>query len=781
VNQHYEKYIARGVARKNHNSIALNEACRKHFVNYRSVAGFNIDVKSLAHTLHFKSAQGAYLTDLDDNRYLDISMGFGVFLFGHNPEFFKKAIRDTLDSDHTALGPLSHLAPEVAAKIQMITGVERSAFFNSGTEAIMVAIRLARAATKKKKIVQFKGAYHGTVDSTLVFKVNSETHVGLPLIPGITEDQLGETILLEYGTDEALAFILANAHEIAGVLTEPVQSRNPSLQPAGFLKRLRAITEENNIALIFDEIVTGFRIHLAGAQHYFGVPADVVAYGKIVGGGMPIGVVCGNAYYMNFIDGGDWKYDDNSAPEDKRTFVAGTFCQHPLSMATAKALLDELIRQGPRLQSELNDNTRAFAERMNHWFECTNIPIHIHYCASWFRFTLPSKARHFYDHLLLEGIYIWEGRNCFLSTAHTIEDIRLLETKIKKAALLLKAFGLKSTTPVSGNQIAWTVSEQTNYQLCATNADFDNACQIGIDLRLSKTTPELLKAALHFVLLHHFPAKAMITPDGLYFGSEVTSHIEFIDVQEWDPHVSNLINRPLRESSGLAVLIGLADNCVTHVAFASHKLVFDGYSLSIIVHQLVEVLRALNEGNALPSLPLRTMEEYESERKQINFIEPVTEPRAYKIKIIRRRVAVHYIVLKKFLRASRVTLYDLVQQTLHENFGLKDFGRPRAMQLSQKNHHLSGSFTTIEYLETGIPHTDAVIVNVDKAIGSQQQYITELFPLNPEHAKYKLVINVLVANDHLLIDYKYCPAFWNEEDILALHDLIITRLFNDLA
>src|SRR5262249_24875370 len=158
----------------------------------------------------------------------------------------------------------------------------------------------------------------------------------------------------DYDKPESLARLHSEINDFAAVLVEPVQSRRPDIQPAAFLQELRALTAKAGVALIFDEVVTGFRVHTGGAQAWFGIQADLATYGKVVGGGMPIGVVAGQGAYMNALDGGMWRYGDDSAPEAEQTFFSGTFCKHPLTMAAAHATLLHLKAQGPGLQERLN-------------------------------------------------------------------------------------------------------------------------------------------------------------------------------------------------------------------------------------------------------------------------------------------------------------------------------------------------------------------------------------------------------------------------------------------
>jgi glutamate-1-semialdehyde aminotransferase len=172
-----------------------------------------------------------------------------------------------------------------------------------------------------------------------------------PLTLGVLQNMVEDVLMFDYTHPQLVEQIKAHAHELAAVVVEPVQSRKPGYQPVQLLKELRAMTTAANVLLIFDEMITGFRVHPGGAQAHFGVRADIATYGKVVGGGMPIGVVAGMAKFMDTLDGGPWQYGDDSYPEVATTYYAGTFCKHPLSMAAALALLQELERQGPRCNS----------------------------------------------------------------------------------------------------------------------------------------------------------------------------------------------------------------------------------------------------------------------------------------------------------------------------------------------------------------------------------------------------------------------------------------------
>lgn len=433
--------MLKGLTEKNRLSRQHTQEYRQSFALNRNAAGFSKEMKEFVYTLVCDQADGPYLYDIDGNEYTDLTMGFGSILFGHNYLPVRKTIEEQLTKSWS-VGPISPLAGILSKEISKATGVERVAFFNSGTEAVMVALRIAKAITKKKYFVFFKGSYHGTFDSLLSLKNDPITNLAKEIVPGVTQSMLNESYLLEYGSEESLDFIKKHKDEIAAILTEPVQSRNPVFQPREYLHELRKITAENNIALIFDEVITGFRISIGGSQQYFDVTADIVTYGKVIGGGLPIGIVAGKAKFLDATDGGFWQFGDDSTPMVKSTFVAGTFCHHPLAMAASLKTLEILNQHNGILLHDLNKTTAAFCARLNSFF-CTNgYQLSVSYFASLFRFHTPGKLNQLYYQLLLNGVYIWEGRNCFLSPAHTSEVLVLLEEKIKLSCLQLEEQGI---------------------------------------------------------------------------------------------------------------------------------------------------------------------------------------------------------------------------------------------------------------------------------------------------------------------------------------------------
>jgi len=444
LNPQQSRHLAALIERyqkKTPKSKALAQACRPGLADSRASVGFRFSTKEILYPITGAESMGSRLRDIDGNSYVDLTMGFGVLLFGSRPEFMRGVLETEIQHGFQ-LGPRSEHMQEITELFTEITGHQRVAFTNSGTEAIMIALRLARTTTGRHKIVIFEGSYHGHSDGTLAktIRVNGELR-SEPVSPGVPPNLAKDILVLEYGTQETLDIIREHAHELAAVLVEPVQSRRLDFQPVEFLRALRSLTEETGTALIFDEMISGFRAHPAGVQGLFGIKADLAAYGKIIGGGMPIGAVAGDARFLDGIDGGMWQYGDASYPSATRTYFGGTFCQHPFSMAACLAALRHLKAEGPALQERLNQRTAALAKTLNDYFEEEELALRICHFASTFHFKFPGNLEMFYYHLLEKGVYIWEWRACFLSTAHTEEDIDLIVKAVKESVEELRQGG----------------------------------------------------------------------------------------------------------------------------------------------------------------------------------------------------------------------------------------------------------------------------------------------------------------------------------------------------
>ncbi|MEA5506766.1 amino acid adenylation domain-containing protein [Halotia wernerae UHCC 0503] len=454
--QHHLEVLSDRYNQRHQKSRQLAQAYRPVLADSRATPGFRLSIKEMLYPIAGERAQGSRFWDVDGNEYVDITMGFGVLLFGHDPQFITEAVEKHYQQG-LKIGPQSKLAGEVAQLICELTGMERVTFCNSGTEAVMTALRLARSATGRTKIALFAGSYHGQFDGILATAAEGEIKA-VPSASGVSQNLVENVLVIDYGNPKSIEILQVHAQELAAVLVEPVQSRRPDLQPKEFLRQLRQLTQASGTALIFDEILTGFRIHSGGAQTWFGVEADIVTYGKIIGGGTPIGVVAGKAAYMNGIDGGLWNYGDASYPQAEKIFFAGTFNKNHTGMVAALAVLQHLKKQGPELQQQLNQRTSHLVQMLNSYFEQEDVPIRVVHFGSLFRFAFSGNLDLFFYHLIDKGVYIWEGRSCFLSTAHTDADINYLIQAVKDSIKELQEGGFLP----SGSSKLLKIDKNTN-------------------------------------------------------------------------------------------------------------------------------------------------------------------------------------------------------------------------------------------------------------------------------------------------------------------------------
>lgn len=453
--KHLETLIARYTERTK-TSKQLAQKYRPVFANNRGSVGFNLLFKEMFYPILTERSLGSRMWDVDGNEYIDLTGGYGIHLCGYNPPFIKKAISEQLEYG-IQTGPQAALAGEVAELISELTGMERVTFCSVGTEAMMLALRVARAATNRSKFVLFSGSYHGIFDGTLVKAEGTDGNPrGVPEYPGVTQNVAEDVLVLEYGSPQSLEIIKAYEQELAAVLVEPVQQHRLGFQPKGFIQQLRQLTKALGIPLIFDEMNTGFRIHPGGAQAWFGVEADIATYGKIVGGGMPLAAVAGKAIYMDRIDGGMWNYGDMSSPDVPITWSGTSYCRHSLSLAAARALLQYLKMQGVTLQEQLNQRTSDFIVRMNAYFEVEKLPMQLSNFGSFFNVNLSETSalikeptffiglRLIFNHMIDRGVLMPKSDG-FLSQAHTEEDIDFIIQAVKDSVHELREGGFLNT------------------------------------------------------------------------------------------------------------------------------------------------------------------------------------------------------------------------------------------------------------------------------------------------------------------------------------------------
>ena len=603
-------------------SKALTEKNRPYLADPRTVAGFRRQWKELVYPIHVTHSDGSHVYDVDGNAFLDVVMGFGVAMFGHKPPFLMKAVEEQLQKG-IEIGPQTPLAGEAAALVAELTGMERVAFCNTGSEAVLATMRIARTITGRPKIVTFVGDYHGIFDEVLIRRIGAAGREQVvPRAPGIPMHSGNDIILLDYGDPNALETIRQHAHEIAAVLVEPVQSRNPHLQPREFLHRLRELTAEQDIALIFDEMITGFRASQKGSQGFFGVQADIASYGKAVAGGMPIGIVAGKAKYMDALDGGAWQFGDDSVPEVGVTWFAGTFVRHPLSIAAVKAVMLHLKEYGGELQADLNGKTADFVARFNAFCVELNAPVRLESFCSWFLITFEGHQEFesvFYQYLRYYGIHITEGRPAFLSTAHSSADIEQLQHAFRRSAAAMIVGGFfdgnlpiaQKTYPdlheLIGADAQWRLSlPLTDGQLeiwlsCQANPEANRAYTLSNVVALHGSADvDRLRVGIETLVNRHEALRTTISADGRtqLIAPTLKIDVPIIDLTALSPaqRTAKLaqmrlddVNKPFELTRSLfrAQIIRLtADE--TEVWLTGHHIIIDGWSSGVLMRELGE-------------------------------------------------------------------------------------------------------------------------------------------------------------------------------------------------
>ncbi len=616
--------------RRTAKSKSMTQETRLPMADPRVVAGFRAAWKEMIYPIITNRSKGSKLWDLDGNEYIDILNGFGPIMLGHRPEFVEKAIEKQLHEGFET-GPMTPLAGEVAKMFCEMSGNERMAYCNTGSEAVMAAMRIARTVTGRNKVVMFTGDYHGMFDEVLAKGIKKAgLPQSMPVAPGIPREKVANLFVLDYGTPETLEWIRAHAQELAAVLVEPVQSRHPNFQPREFLKEVRKITEEAGTALIFDEVVTGFRVHPGGCQALFGIRADLATYGKVVAGGMPIGVVAGKAAFMDALDGGAWQYGDDSFPEVGVTFFAGTFVRHPLTLAAVKSVLLHFKEEGPALQEKLTANTAGMVRRINEFFEQHSVPTRLETFGSIFYFSFPTDERFaslFYYYLRLKGIHVLEGFPCFLTTTHSAADIDRIVQVFQESALEMQKGGFfpepadatqgtskaqESTvpgtpqeTPITESQLEVWLSDQLGDDAsCSYNESFT------LHMRGTVNEP-VLREAIHKVLDRHDALRATFDAEGKTqrFAAKLELNIPTQDLSSLNPQgrqerLQQIIEKdaytPFKLAQGPLVRAQFVKMEPRYqlVIFTSHHIVCDGWSTNILVDEIARTYNALNKGVA---------------------------------------------------------------------------------------------------------------------------------------------------------------------------------------
>ncbi|WP_396151449.1 glutamate-1-semialdehyde 2,1-aminomutase [Flavobacterium sp.] len=387
-----------------------------------------------------KSAKGAYLYDEDGNKLIDYINSWGPMILGHAHEPVIQAITERAKLG-TSFGMPTELETQIAELVvSMVPNIDKIRFVNSGTEACMSAIRLARGFTKRDKIIKFAGCYHGHSDSFLIQAGSGASTFGIPNSPGVTQGTAKDTLLAQYNNLKNVQELFENnKNEIAAIIVEPVAGNMGCIPPQkGFLEGLRNLCNENETLLIFDEVMTGFRLAKGGAQELYNVYADIVCFGKVIGGGLPVGAFAARSEIMNFL-----------APLGP-VYQAGTLSGNPLAMAAGMAMLKELNSEKDiykRLDEKtayLENGIRRVLNQNNVVFTINRVGsmISVHFNESPVVDFETAKGgdndrfKKFFHGLLQEGIYIAPSayETWFITDALTYDDLDFTIKAIDKVS-----------------------------------------------------------------------------------------------------------------------------------------------------------------------------------------------------------------------------------------------------------------------------------------------------------------------------------------------------------
>ncbi len=442
---------------------------KTYYSDPRSVTGFSTLWKEMVYQISAERSKGAKFWDIDGNEYIDYVMSYGVALFGHMPDFIEQAVVAQMQKGN-GLDLLTPEATEIARMVCEVSGMDRASLASTGTEAVLGAVRAARTYSGKDRIAVFDTDYHGWVGQFMLRGVHfKNSSKALPSAPGIPKKIVEDTLVLDYDDPNVLEKLKANIKDLAAVVIEPVQAQNPHWQHHELIKALRVITAEHDVALIFDEIINGFRLAQNGAQAWFGVEADIVAYGKSISGGLPMSAIAGKEKYMQAFDGGIWQFGDDSRPEASITYFASTFIKNPISVAAGYAAMKELIRQGPALQEGLNRTTQEFAANIKEIFLRLKAPYMIQATASIYMIkTLDANplTRLLFPYLRMRGVYMRE-RPCFISTAHTQADFEKTYKAI--TAAIEELFASNLIQPYEGEDLNVIYVNEPQKEVIASN------------------------------------------------------------------------------------------------------------------------------------------------------------------------------------------------------------------------------------------------------------------------------------------------------------------------
>ncbi|MBR9861906.1 MAG: amino acid adenylation domain-containing protein [Rhodobacteraceae bacterium] len=756
-------------------SKALAQKYRHVHADPRTVSGFHPQWKELAFPVVADRAKGAHLWDIDGNTFIDLVNGFGQTAFGHSPEFVTRAVQAQMERGYP-IGPQSEIAGAVAERFARMVEHERVTFCNTGSEAVMSAMRLARSVTGRDKVVVFGNDYHGQFDEVLIKgKSRGGAPAALPLASGIPRTSLSNMVVLPYGEETSLDWIKENAKEIAAVIIEPIQSRHPEVQPVEFVRSLRKLTKDIDAALVFDEVVTGFRTHAKGVQGEWGIQGDMATYGKVVGGGMPVGVLAGDGRFLDALDGGFWTYGDDSKPEVAPTYVAGTFVRHPLVLAAIDATLEHMENHGDRLWKDTAARAIALRKRMNAFLVSRGLPELVTGHSSWIVPNVTgfdARASLLYPLMRYDGVHLMDGFCGFLTTEHGDAEVNAVAESFERAVRTLQEQGIllgegeitEQPTPPSARDDAESTFPLTEGQreiwMTSQLGDAASLCfNEGAVVKLSGPLDvAALNRALDRIVARHDALRAVFDATGSHFTVQPAYHLEVEQITAPDGTFDTVLDRIADEAAryvfDLTTQPALRARLVTNgqdrhgLVLNAHHIICDGWSYNIIFEELAAFYRAETGGQA-GDLPTPVSFAAHARREQQGTARPETrafwaaqyrdipalpelphdhprpQRRSYRGATLTRFIPADVMVAARKAGAKQgctlfSTLFAAVQVTLGRLSGCNDvvIGVPTGGQAQLANPHMIGHAVNFLPVRAAFDPAEPVSAHLNRVSGA---------------------------------------------------------------
>lgn len=406
-----------------------------------------VRASSKPHPLFFRSASGSHLTDVDGNRYLDYALAWGPLVLGHSPLKVVQAVLHQVKK-FQVLGAQHELEIAVSQRIcQMVPCAELVTFSSTGSEPVQMALRLARAYTGKRKLIKFEGHYHGWHDNVLIsFHPElsaDDPYRPIPVSQGQSDSVLQDILILPWNDLKALDATIKEHHgEIAAIITEPILCNSHCLMPCpGYLEGMRELATRYGIVLVFDEVITGFRVAPGGAQELFGIKPDLATYGKAIAAGFPLSVVAGRRDIMELI-------------ANHRVLHGGTFNGNPVSLAAANAALKIMQEQGGAVLKRIDKTGRALIQGIRELADELEVPVLVNGVGAVFHLAFVSRKElrnyrdtmdcdieardEFLQEMLQLGVYLLPDGRWYVSAVHSQEDVKKTLRAVRKAFEKLK-------------------------------------------------------------------------------------------------------------------------------------------------------------------------------------------------------------------------------------------------------------------------------------------------------------------------------------------------------